>query len=119
MSTWEAKANEAIKEGYVVRNQWERMLEKHLKKFFPDLVRELANDLPAYLIVQTYDAMSMANRLEDEGTDPHTARELALADLLPTPPEDQDRPEPWELEGAIATMEAAAERVLERWRPDS
>src|ERR1700731_3677544 len=107
MRTWKERANEAIKEGYVVRNQWERMLEKHLKKFFPDLVRELANDLPAYLIVQTYNAMSMANRLEDEGTDPHTARELAMADLLPRAPDEEDRPEPWELESGIASMEAA------------
>jgi|GEM_PF-2896798 len=119
MKTWQEQASDAIKEGYVVRNQWERMLEKHLKKFFPDLVRELANDLPAYLIVQTYDAMSMANRLEDEGTDPHTSRELALADLLPKAPDEEDRPELWEVESCAVSMAAAAERVLERWRPGS
>jgi len=61
--------------------------------------------------------MQLAERLEDEGTDPHTARELALEQLLPKAPDEEDKPEPWEVDSGIASMEAAAERALERWQP--
>jgi hypothetical protein len=117
MRTWKEQAAEAVKAGYMPKNHWERMLERHLRRLFPQLVQELGDDLEAYLVVMTYDAMNLANRLEDEGTDPHTARELALEQLLPKAPDEEDRPEPWEVEGGIASMEAAAERALERWQP--
>ena len=111
---WKALAAEALKQGYLKNNPWERMLRRHLLRLFPELVEELQQErsLEAYLQAQTYDAMCYAERLEDQGTPPEVARELALERLLPRPADEEDRPEGWELAGAEQDMEGGALQAL-------
>ena len=109
-------AAEAQKQGYRPNNGWERMLRRHLEKLFPETMLELQREgnLEAYLQSQTWDAMELASTLEDQGTDPHLAREAALEQLLPTPPEEQDRPEEWETEDARQPALDIAKKVLSK-----
>lgn len=78
----QAQAILAKGEGYQKGNQWEGMLRRSLQRTNPQLVKELGNDLDNYLIVRTWGAMDLANRLEDQGTPPETARSLAINELL-------------------------------------
>lgn len=116
MATWQELAAALV--DYHPGNQWERMLERHLRQFFPELVSELASNLPAYLSVQTASAMDLAERLEDQGTPPDAARELALSQLLPTPPDELEQPTRWEAEEALARQDQAAlQQLLSTNRP--
>ena len=112
MTTWKQRAAEAIKAGYQPGNGWERMLERHLKGMFSDLVKELGSDLKHYLAVQTNDALEMYHRLTEQGTNPEAARELAMQQLLPKTPDEQDQPEAWETESGASTMEQATLQAL-------
>ena len=112
MKTWKQRAAEAVKAGYQTGNPWEGMLRRHLAAFFPELVRELGKDLEPYIQTKTSQAMDLMHGLTDSGTNPHTARELAMADLLPRPTDEVDRPEPWEIESAGTDLEAAALKGL-------
>ena len=111
MATWKERAKAARADGHLAPRM-EAMLERHLKQFFPELVKELGAELPDYLTVQAADAMEVYLRLTDEGTNPETAMELAREQLLPTPPDEVDRPEPWEQEAGQADSEAAALKAL-------
>lgn len=112
MSYWKQRAEEAKQAGYQPGNAWEKQLAKHLQDLFPEKFKELKGDLEAYLQVMTASAMQRAADLEDQGTSPEVARELAMQELLQPPPEEEDQPEPWELEGAEAALEDAAQRHL-------
>ncbi len=50
--------------------------------------------------------------LVEQGTDPHIAQELALAELLAIPEDEQDRTKLYELEGANQSMMAAVQKHL-------
>src|SRR5262245_37988625 len=80
LPTWKARAERARQEGYLAGNSWERMLERSLRRTRPSLVAELeqSHELPEYLQVMTHRAMSLAESLEDQGTPPEVARELAM-----------------------------------------
>jgi hypothetical protein len=56
--------------------------------------------------------MELAGNLEDQGTPPDVSRELAMAQLLPKPPDEEDVPEEWERDGAAQDLTDAAERFL-------
>lgn len=111
-TTWRERAEQAIEAGYVPGNNWQRMLERHLRRCFPALVGELGSDLESYLIVQTFNAIEMACDLEDAGMDTATAEELVMAELLKRPPDEVDLPEAWEVEDGVASATSAAERRL-------
>jgi hypothetical protein len=114
-TTWKQKAAEAIKAGYMAGNGWEEMLRRHLTRCRPDLVKELqaSKDLEAYLQVKTWDAMEFEENLLDSGTDPHLARQLTMEELLSArAPEEEDRPERFEVEDSLENQEAAAMRAL-------
>lgn len=110
--TWKAAAAAAEEAGYLAGNDLEKSLERHLRRLFPDLVTELGADLTPYLEVQVHLAHERMYRMEDQGMDPQAAREMALADLYPTPPDEQDQPEPWEVDDAQAATNDAALRTL-------
>ena len=112
MKTWRQKADEAVNQGYMPGNAWERELGRHLESLFPQLVKELGKDLEAYCQVQTWEAMELADRLENQGTPPDVARDLAREQLLPRPPVEQGQTTEWEQEGGQASMEEAAEQFL-------
>jgi hypothetical protein len=116
MNDWKRWAKDLMDKGHQRNVQWEIMLKNHLRRCFPDLLAELQAEriVAPYLIVKTASAMELANRLMDQGTPPDTARSLALEELLPVPPEEQDRPAEWELEGAQESMIEAARQVLLR-----
>lgn len=111
-SDWKARAAQAKKEGYLPGNPWEKMLQRHLERLFPLLVKELGPDLKPYCQTMTSEAMDLADKLENQGTDPETARELAMDRLLPKPPDEQENSEPWEVEGGEAALTDAAQQFL-------
>ncbi len=80
--TWKRWAAEAVKSGYQVGNLWEREFRRHLERHRPDLAKELGKELEAYCQVMTARAMASAEKLEDQGTPPQMARELARQELL-------------------------------------
>jgi hypothetical protein len=84
-SDWKRWAAEAIEEGYLPGNRWEAWRMKYLRENQPELVKELEadGDLKEMVQVQTWRAMKLQESLEDEGTPPETAQELALANLFP------------------------------------
>jgi hypothetical protein len=43
MKSWKERAQEALKAGYVRGNPWEGVLERHLRRCFPDMVVEFQN----------------------------------------------------------------------------
>lgn len=112
MSQWQRMAAEAIENGYQPGNSWERSLKRHLERLFPELVKELGSDLESYLQVQTHDAMDLATRLEDEGTPPQMARELAMQRLYPTPEDEIPQTEQWEMDAQNAALNEAAMQAL-------
>ena len=114
LKTWGQRARQAVQEGYRPGNPWEKSLQRHLEQNFLDQVRELrrSGELKAYLQVMTWAAMQLAESLEERGTPPDVARELALDQLLPTPPEQQDQTQPWETEANTSALEEAVERFL-------
>lgn len=70
-----------------------RLLKSHLLRWFPALVKQLeaTGDLEAYTVVMGYRALDKQATMVEQGTDYLIAHELAMAELLPTPPdEDQD-----------------------------
>lgn len=114
MTNWKQRAAEAVQQNYQPGNAWEAMLSRHLTRCFPELVKDLekTNDLQAYLRTMTFDAMLLAEKLEDEGAPISSAEEIALAQLLQKPPEEQDLPSQAALEDSAQEMEQAAMRVL-------
>lgn len=82
--TLKEMAAAAVKAGYQPGNSWEHLLLRSLKRSQPELVRELGPNLQYHLQVEVHDAMELASRLEGQGTDPHTAKELAMHQLLGT-----------------------------------
>jgi len=84
-------AKAALKDDYQRGNPWETMLARHLREHLPELVESLGKDLQNYLIVQTHDAQTLFRRLTDEGTNPFTAKELAMAQLFPIPADETTR----------------------------
>jgi hypothetical protein len=60
----------------------------------------------------TRNAMKLAENLEASGTPPDVAEELAKEQLLQKPPDEQDRPAPWEVEGAQADILDAVQKYL-------
>jgi hypothetical protein len=119
VSNWKALAEQAKANGYLPGNQLEHSLKRHLTNVLPQLVAELekTNDLQAYLEVKVSEAFDRMEKMEDQGTDPQTARELALADLYPTAPEDQRQPEDWEKEGAQEAVSDAVQQALLGQKP--
>ena len=109
---WKERAQQARGEGYRPGNGWERQLEQHLRKFFPQLVRELGANLKPFLEAQTWDVMVYEQDLVEQNTPPFSARELALARLLPPPPEDLERPQTWEVQSGLESQAEAAAEVL-------
>ena len=81
-SNWKATAAKFLKDGYQPGNAWETRLRRSLEASNPSLLKELGPDLTPYLQVRTARALAMYERLTDQGTDPETARELAMHDLL-------------------------------------
>jgi hypothetical protein len=81
---WKEWAKEALANGAKPGRPWERLLDRTLRRNRPELVKQLEDqgDYQSYLLVRTDRAIEMFLKLEEEGTDPHTARELALNDLL-------------------------------------
>ena len=79
---WQATAARLIRNGYAPGNAWENLLRRSLAASNPGLERELGPACPAYLAVRTARAKEMYERLLGQGTDPQTARELAMAELL-------------------------------------
>lgn len=113
-TNWQEKAKEAVDQSYQPGNNWESMLRRHLNRCFPDLVKELGDDLEAYLRATTFEAMLMCERLEDQGTPTDVAEELARDQLLQRPPDEQERTTQAEMEDSVADQEAAALQALLR-----
>lgn len=111
-TNWQEKAKEAVEQGYQPGNNWEAMLGRHLNRCFPDLVKELGKDLQAYLRAATFEAMLFCEKLEDQGTPNQTAEELALQQLLQTPPDELDKPTATEIEDSLSGQEQAALQAL-------
>lgn len=111
-TNWQQKAQEAIEQGYIPGNNWQAMLKKHLARCFPDLVKELGENLEAYLQATTFEAMVFCEKLEDQGTPSQTAEELALEQLLVKPPAEQNRPTRTEMEDAQESQERATMQAL-------
>lgn len=111
-TNWKALADKAVEEGYQPGNEWEAMLRRHLNRCFPERVKELGPNLESYLRAATFEAMLFAERLEEQGTPNQDAEELALRQLLPTAPDEIDRPSRSEMEHAAEDLEAATLRGL-------
>jgi hypothetical protein len=109
---WKSRAEEALRSGYPEGNEWQRALHRHLLRTNPNLVAELqaSREFHAYLVVRTNDAMNRAHQLEEQGTPPATARELALDELLTKQPEP---PAPWETAAAVQDVLSAVAKHLE------
>ena len=113
---WKADAEKAIKAGYQPKCKWEMMLRRHLERYFPDLTKELkANGVwEAYLQTRTHHSTEEFLDMEEQGMSAEAAQELTLQSLLPTPPDEIDRPEEWEREAAQSDLTAATERYLSK-----
>jgi len=113
-SSWEKRAQDALKAGYQQGNEWEKLLEANLRRCFPDLVKELRNSMQAYIISMVSEARDLKKQLISEGTNGQTAQELALDFLPEKPAEEQPYPTKWELEGAQEDAIAACQQALVR-----
>jgi hypothetical protein len=82
VKSWPERAAEARAAGDLPGNGWELMPRRSLERTRPELLADLAPEVKAYLEVRTASAMDLAERLEDQGTSPEVARELAMAQLL-------------------------------------
>ena len=93
---------------------WIDLLRHNLQTCHPQKMAELAamNDLDAYLKVMVNSAEQQYQTFLTAGVDETTALEMTMQELLQQAPEDEDRPEPWEVEGANADMVAAIEAQL-------
>jgi hypothetical protein len=110
---WTEHAKKAVEDGYLKGNRWEHMLERHLRRLFPKLVKELGKEFPAYLQVKTSQALNLKSRLIlEQGMAPEVADELAKEELLPRLPADENRPERWEAEGQEDTQAEAFRKFL-------
>jgi hypothetical protein len=111
-TNWQTRAAEALEQGYQPGNNWEAMLGRHLARCFPALVTELGPDLTAYLRATTFDAMLLAEKMEEQGMATELAEELAREQLLQTPPDETEKPTRTELEESQDNQEQAAMRHL-------
>ncbi len=91
MSIWSEGAAQAIKDGYLP-GSWQPMLDRYLKENFPNLVQELEalGDYENYLVTRVEGAREKQSLMIEQGTAPQAARELALAELLPAPSEEEE-----------------------------
>ena len=83
MADWKAKADKAKADGYLPQNPLEMQFLEYVQEERPALAKELANDLPNYLIAKTSDALDQYVSLTEAGTPAETAMELVKADLMP------------------------------------
>jgi hypothetical protein len=69
--TWKELAAKALVESYHP-GHWQWMRERHLRKFFPELVEELEQkgELQDFLVATTYAVHEMCEVMEDRGTAP-------------------------------------------------
>jgi hypothetical protein len=83
MASWKEQAQHYRDEGYQT-HQWASLLDRTLRQSRPDLVKELekSGEYRDYLTAKSGMATDMVFRLEEQGTDLQTAKDLALADLL-------------------------------------
>ena len=118
-SNWKRWAAEAEAEGHKY-SEFQAMLDQHLRQLFPVLVKELeaTGDYPAYLVVKAADAGRLEATMLAQGTHPLAARELMMDELLPKPPDEEDRPTKCETEGAQADMMAGAFKFLMNYDAD-
>ena len=78
---WKELAKQEIKAGYIP-GSWQGLLDRSLQESRPELVKELGEDYQSYLIVQVAAARQAQQDLLEQGTNPQTARELAMRELL-------------------------------------
>ena len=79
----QSAAAQAISAGYSTGNQWEKLLDRHMRENLPSLTASLGSDFQAYLTVRTNDAQDLYVMLIQDGTEPRLARSLAIRELLP------------------------------------
>ena len=102
MTNWTERAAEILKAGgYIRGNQWEDKLRRHVTQYLPKLAKELGKELDDYCIVRVNTAQEQMALMISQGMKPDEAREQALSDLLPTPPDEVNRTPPWETLGAV------------------
>jgi hypothetical protein len=88
--------------------------KRHMERLFPEKVKELkaAGQWEDYLVANVTRALEMENRIEDQGVDPQMAREIAMQELMPRPPDEEDQPEEWEVEVAQEDVHEAVYQFL-------
>lgn len=82
MSYWKKQAEALKAEGITPGNGWEHKFETAIRAAKPELVKEFGAEFPYFVRVKAGEAIKHYNQLTENGTDPETARELALHDLL-------------------------------------
>lgn len=94
--------------------EWIDLLRGNLQTCHPERLAHLAaaNDLEAYLKVRVSTAETQFQTMLEAGMDTETATELTLKDLLEPAPDEANRSEDWETEGADADMVAAMSQLL-------
>jgi hypothetical protein len=116
MTNWAAEAKKALAGGYQRHNQWEEKLRRHVRNYLPRLAKELGPALDDYLIVRVAHARRQMELLLTLGASPDDARTHALAELLPTPPDEASPTPPWETSGAVdGSLAGQINYLLSRW----
>lgn len=94
---------------------WYGIYEDALEQAAPEKYAELqaAGELEGYIAVKVAAAIADFEDSLEEGIDEPTAREMALADLMPTD-EDLEETEDYEIEGGIADAAAGLTEYLNR-----
>jgi hypothetical protein len=110
---WKEAADRARRLGYVV-GTWQALLERSLERSRPEVLAQLKQDghLADFLMAEAASALDLQSKLEEDGTPPETARELALDQLLVNPIEEQDRPEPWQIQDGMDDATVATQQAL-------
>ncbi len=97
---WAAKAQAILEAGGRRGRPWELMLDKHLREFFPQLVKEMGKDYQDDLV-----------ELIEQGLDPFRAKSQVMSELLRTPPVEVEI-EIQEDEEALEAVAGALEKAL-------
>jgi hypothetical protein len=121
MADWKTREREILAAGnYIRKNQWEEKLRRHVEKYLPNLAKELrkTGDFEAYLVVETAAAQDNYNLMTSQGMSADDARQAALADLLPTPPDEVNRPPTWETLGVVGDSLAGQIHYLQSLYPN-
>ena len=100
MTYWNDRAASIPDE--IKNHEWYPILFRHLKRHRPELYQNLKENgsLFDYLKVSVADAQESLEQRIARGDPEDQARSQVLSELLPVAPEDQDRTEDWEQEGA-------------------